>query len=990
MRALLAPLSLVWARGRRRPGRWLPAVLGLAVAAAFGCGVAGEATISGDQAARAQLHAASALDRTVRLTAQGPGSEALDHQARTLLRAAGIPDPTRVVLLNPVRLSGVVVRPAAMSALSAWVGAGAARSTALGRCRTAGCPVLAVAPGALPRTLAAPGIRLPVIGRTTLGSAVPLAFAPAAGGGAPVVLSGDPGGLNALPGLSSVYRTRSWVSVLDLSGVHSWELAGETARLQRLQALLPADGSLTLSAPFDALTAARAQADRAPAGLLSAGGGALAGLAGFLILAAYALRHEREADVRRLRAAGASEALRAWFAIAEAGLLAALGLLAGAGLGVLATAMLAGAAGLPAAPVLAHSLLTSGALLGLIGGWAIATALIAAVLLLGSGRLADVLAVASVAALALTLSRGAAGGGATVLLLAPLSCLAAGVIAFRGAGAVLRGGERAARRGPATVRLALVSLARAPDAAALAIAFLTVSTGLGGFALAYRATLARGEADAAADRVPLSALVAPTAAFTTPLQVAPLARWRALAGGPVLPVRRTDATYVSGGASVTEPALGVPAAGLAAVGGWRTSDGSAPLAELARRLTPVGPVRTPGPRLTGGTLAVAARTRGGEAVVTADLRGADGSVRQLGLGTATPRGGMLRARLPAGRFELEALSLGAPTGLEVTSGHQNGESGAAATQAAALVTLGPARAGGPGSPIIPIGSWRTAGAAVAGPPGARPGTLRVRITQDGQPGLARPLQPTDLAPIPVLTDPATAAAAAGGRLALTIDGLPVSARVVGIVDRFPTLPVGAAGVVVADEATLAAALDASLPGAGRADELWIATRHPGALAAALRGPPFSGLSVTLRATVQAALRGGAAARAVMGTLLAAAIAGIVLAVLGLLVSLLGTMRDPRAERELVLIGLGPRALRRELGLRVLIPGVLGVSTGLVLAAGLTRLALAAVRATGTLSPGAPALVTVAPRGALALGALLTLALLAAAAAAGVRTAGRPR
>jgi hypothetical protein len=82
VRGLAAPLTLVLARGRRRPGRWLASVLGLALATAFACGVAGEATISGDRAAQAVLRGAPPLTRTIRLTAQGPGSAARERAAR--------------------------------------------------------------------------------------------------------------------------------------------------------------------------------------------------------------------------------------------------------------------------------------------------------------------------------------------------------------------------------------------------------------------------------------------------------------------------------------------------------------------------------------------------------------------------------------------------------------------------------------------------------------------------------------------------------------------------------------------------------------------------------------------------------------------------------------------------------------------------------------------------------------------------------------------
>jgi hypothetical protein len=109
-----------------------------------------------------------------------------------------------------------------------------------------------------------------------------------------------------------------------------------------------------------------------------------------------------------------------------------------------------------------------------------------------------------------------------------------------------------------------------------------VGTAIGGFALAYRATLLRGASDQAANRVPLDALVAASPDFTRPLDVAPLARWRSQSGGNAFEVRRTDATYVAGAASSTVPALGVPAAALRAVHGWRAGDASVSPDQMSR------------------------------------------------------------------------------------------------------------------------------------------------------------------------------------------------------------------------------------------------------------------------------------------------------------------------------------------------------------------------------------------------------------------------
>ena len=177
---------------------------------------------------------------------------------------------------------------------------------------------------------------------------------------------------------------------------------------------------------------------------------------------------------------------------------------------------------------------------------------------------------------------------------------------------------------------------------------------------------------------------------------------------------------------------------------------------------------------------------------------------------------------------------------------------------------------------------------------------------------------------------------------------------------------------MADEATLAAALDASLPGQGRPDELWIDTSRPGALRAALNRPPLRMLDATFRADVERGLRSDPIARGVLGTLLAAAVIAIALALIGLLVALLGAMRDPDAERELRIQGLGPRALARELRMRIVVAAALGLVAGFALAAVLTRLAVAAVSSAATLAPPRPPLVTVAPWGSLVLLALAAL------------------
>jgi hypothetical protein len=995
--------------------------LGVALAAAFAGAIASESTIAADKAAHASLNGVDAADRPVRVTWQGVVTPAVQRRARALLHNLGLGAVTEVVLLNPVRLSGVVVRPAAIAPLARWVPPG---SPVPGPCRADLCPMLLVG-GAPPTparggaTLSTAGVRVPVAGASRVVSAAPLGFTPGQPRGQPPVLvSGDPGGLESLAGLSGVFRSHSWLAPLAVGQLHSWQLAATERRLQQAQtALLSSSSSFDLVAPFAALDRARAQAAVAPHRLLLAGGGALAALAMFVVLAVGGLRRDVDAELGRLRAAGARSAQCVWFVVAEAGALCGAALLAGAAIAVADAALLAQAAGASPADVLDHSLLTVPGALALAVGWLCTTALVAALLLARGGRTGDVLAAAAVAALVLALWRGGGGiggggggiggvGGGAVggvggggdplaVLLAPLCCLAAGVLVFRGASALLRAGERVARRGPVPARLAFVGLARSPAAPSLAIAFIAVSIGLGAFALAYRATLVRSAADQAADQVPLDATVAAGPDFTTPLQAASSERWRALAGGDVWPVRRTDASYVSGGSSVTVPALGVPAAALQQIHGWRTSDGSASLAVLRRRLVPPGPAHTPGPLLGAGarSLALAVSSPALAVTVTADLRGPGGSVTRTVLGQAGSAPRTLRASLPrtGGPFELDGLELSEPTGLQATNGHQNAENGAATTQFAARLRIGPVSVLGPSGEVaarVGVSSWRAVGAATAlggsgaGSPGGAGGSggLAVRFSTTGLVGLVRPPQPSDTRPVPVLVDPQTATIAGRpGRLALTVDGEPVDARVVGVLRRFPTIGADAAGFIVADQQTLSSALDAQSPGQGRSDELWISSSNAAPLRAALARAPFAQLTATFRGDVERRLSGAPVARAVLGTLIGAAALSGALAVVGLLVALLGAGRDERLERDLVAQGIGPRGLRRELGIRLMVAGALGVLAGLGIGVVLTRLAVVTVRAAGSIAVPRPPLVTVTPWAQLVLWAVVALLALAVAA-----------
>src|SRR5439155_19107780 len=117
----------------------------------------------------------------------------------------------------------------------------------------------------------------------------------------------------------------------------------------------------------------------------------------------------------------------------------------------------------------------------------------------------------------------AGGGDATLLLLLPgLVSFVVAVVAGRLLGPLMRAAERATRRGPRALRLALLALARAPARTIATAAFLLVSLGLALFAANYRATLERSARDEAAFAVPLDYVLSEGSRLVLPLDAAPL------------------------------------------------------------------------------------------------------------------------------------------------------------------------------------------------------------------------------------------------------------------------------------------------------------------------------------------------------------------------------------------------------------------------------------------------------------------------------------
>ena len=146
--------------------------------------------------------------------------------------------------------------------------------------------------------------------------------------------------------------------------------------------------------------------------------------------------------------------------------------------------------------------------------------------------------------------------------------------------------------------------------------------------------------------------------------------------------------------------------------------------------------------------------------------------------------------------------------------------------------------------------WTGAGGARSAPPFG-PNAVDYFVSESAE-AFFRLRQPTDDRPLAAVVSPGLAELANDdGLLAVQLPAGTVTLRVVGTVRHFPSV-LGPA--VVIDRDALGVALPALQPGAGVANELWLDTPSPDAVAKALAQPPFDALQVESRAGAPAHAR----------------------------------------------------------------------------------------------------------------------------------------
>ena len=521
--------------------------------------------------------------------------------------------------------------------------------------------------------------------------------------------------------------------------------------------------------------------------------------------------------------------------------------------------------------------------------------------------------------------------------------------------------------------------------------FLAVSVGLATFALSYRATLDSSSAERAAYAVPLdftlnegAALVAPRdAASPRALPGARAGRGRMAHPAPGRRRARARAARRS-----RRPSSACRRNALPLLHGWRGDFSSHSPAELARLLRPSGSAsRSPAcaiPR-SATRLALPVRMTGSATQLVLVVQTRDGDAAQL-RPPVPPKGvaGCCSVPVPpalrGGR--VIAIQLQLPSNDQRSAAHGGAEGRNAAKGFAGTLVLGRLSA------VTPAGAC----ACRRSPPGAATagvdvrssgGSLTLRYVIDvSEQAVLRPRQPFDDRRLPVVASPDVAASAGAERRARALVRRPGRARAPR--RRGDPLP---------DDPGLGRQLRRRRRGVAR---LGARRRRPalvdprralalgtaGAIGAAspprCASRPSPRSTSASRAAIHSDLQSDPIARGIVSSLVAAAIAALALALLGVALATLGFLRDEGDSLfDLESQGAGPRALRACVRWRALGLALLGVLAGVGLGIGLAVATGRLLAVDATLAVPDPPLQRITPWITIA-GAAAVLALLAAA------------
>jgi hypothetical protein len=218
-------------------------------------------------------------------------------------------------------------------------------------------------------------------------------------------------------------------------------------------------------------------------------------------------------------------------------------------------------------------------------------------------------------------------------------------------------------------------------------------------------------------------------------------------------------------------------------------------------------------------------------------------------------------------------------------------------------------------------------------------------------------------------------------------------RVVGVATHMPSVVDPTPRFVTVPLDPFLVALASAIPGSGRPTEMWIGLPGPSQEAlvrAELGAEPFRFASVTARSDLVTERAGDPLSRAILWTLVVAALAGLALSIGGLVLGTVTDLRDERGElADLEAQGVTPTALRWHAVARTTWLAVGGCAAGLVVGVALTHVVTGALAVTAEgVAPIPPLAVVVPVLPILAIVAGVLAAVIGAAAWLARRTYGR--
>jgi hypothetical protein len=764
----------------------------------------------------------------------------------------------------------------------------------------------------------ADGLELTIVGRGLLDPAVPFGQLDQrgpfgerplndqqTGSNAPAVLLVN--GVDALSSSVALDRTgRTYVFTAPIrpETIHPWtadDYADAVAVVSR--ELADDDAGYTVANPVATIHDQLLRAEAARGRLLLIGSLGVAILLAFAIFAALVARTDVAAEVGRLTAVGGRRRDRLGLVLLEALVPAVVGGAIGWLLGAGIVAALAAWQGVEIGPVLAGAIVSPGAIaVGLLVIGVTVVAVTAAMLpgVPRSGALRTAAAVTVTATILLGwqfAASGAVGAGTLADSLAsPLVVLLPPVLAFLVAlgflavlPPLLRWLTGRLRHAPLAVRLSLLSVAREPDRPAATLTLLAFSIGAICFALGWSASLRTGIDDSAAYRSGLDLRVVEIGTGLSISQsVVPIERYAALGSDiTAVPVYR-EATEVPPAGRVD--VLAIPPQIIPSLPGWR-SDFSASSAEaLAQDLTlapPTGGWVERGRQLPPDDhmLVIPLRYQGDQLELDAVVRTSGGDHARIALGLITKETTEVSARLPD-----DAVG-GTLTALIFRNDR---------------IIAGPSHQGVLRRATV---TFPDLDQLVSN----EPIDLEVFTVSTET---IRAAQPTDDLVIPAVVSPDLATAVdPDGILRLRVGtDQTIPLRVVATASEFPTIVSSDPHFVVVPYDPYMVALDAALPGVARPSEMWLQVPNAAretAVRTALGLSPFRFPAITARSDLIAQQSGDPLSQAIVWALIAAAAAGLVLSVGGVLLGAVTDLRDERGElADLEAQGISPGTLRR--------------------------------------------------------------------------------